>query len=321
MSILPPSHQFHGEYNRLRGSNIASHYTDTQYCRLLKLQSKAPKFIIQTNCLKFLSSHNFVRTLIFCFIRSDERKTESAQQQQRLTDCSYATNGSRAGTDQAENANDRIWWAIVRLKWVLSRMQDRIISSNCETEGGSLSAIRERAKDRAARSSPPTSHSAGGPLQGAGGAKVDFNEETMKDWQIVSDLCSELADVVVKGREIVQTTAADSPARMCLANFSYRAATTVVQSILRSEGTLLCLLRSIDDLLADYQKEALHSCDSQSSDKANVGTFFESFSNDETLYPEVLQASRRFTSAQVIRRYPATLRMCDSLRETRQCLI
>ena len=172
-----------------------------------------------------------------------------------------------ADTSQQLTKEDEIWWLLARLKLILTRLQDRLISRNViANDTSTIKQIREKVENK--KGSQKVNNSMRVPVQlfstvakGKSASLLpkpeiedNFSEENLKDWNQVSGFCRNLEQVVKQGRQIL-SSGKDGTSCDRLAEYSFRAGLFVAQMILSEVRSIGDVIRSIDELLSQYRAE------------------------------------------------------------------
>ncbi|XP_076807543.1 uncharacterized protein LOC143450750 isoform X2 [Clavelina lepadiformis] len=172
-----------------------------------------------------------------------------------------------AKMNEGQNPNDEVWWILVKMKSVLTRMQCRILNKNLDQQSASVKVLGDellfaqigqvgRVQVMDPKHKPCSSQPSVATTESSStDSESDANGANLQDWDLMSELCVQLNDVISRGRHILSRTTVTSSSRYRLAEFSYRAASNVVQSILSSRESLSSLLKTIEDLISEYRRE------------------------------------------------------------------
>ncbi|XP_078496036.1 uncharacterized protein LOC100181434 isoform X1 [Ciona intestinalis] len=167
-------------------------------------------------------------------------------------------NGLSTAPSTDDIRTDEVWWILIRLKRILSRMQSRFLSRNTGRYDNSRQSISNLEAATAASSSLENqSTSSLSNLACSQEPEEDPVLANMQDWHVISDLCQELDVIVSRGRRHMQHHNVAVPAaKRKLTEFTFLAASNLSRAILSTDSPLSSLLQSIDDIINEYKTVA-----------------------------------------------------------------
>ena len=142
----------------------------------------------------------------------------------------------------------------------LESMKNPIKSSEkppTSTDFSVFSTVSAKSNDQSASSSVAESESK---------ENESYLLKNLKDWNLISELCERLENVIKLGRDLMNANTAQSFDR--LAEYSFRAGSFIAQLILSESRTLEEVIIAIDELLNQYRHEICRDLAQNSTDIA-----------------------------------------------------
>nr|XP_026696366.1 uncharacterized protein LOC113475784 [Ciona intestinalis] len=178
-------------------------------------------------------------------------------QQTETSTAIKTANGLLTAPPTDDIRTDEVWWILIRLKRILSRMQSRFLSRNTGRSNNPCQSISNlEAATSASNNLENQSTSSLSNLASSQEPEEDPVLANMQDWHVISDLCQELDVIVSRGRRHMQQHSLAIPAKRKLTEFTFLAASNLSRAILSTDSPLSSLLQSIDDIINEYKTVA-----------------------------------------------------------------